>query len=427
MTTVTIPHNVLYAQAGGPTAVLNASAAAVIETCRRHPTRFGRIFAAVNGIKGVLEEALVDTATLDDEALERLKNHPGAAFEACRFDLDPVDDNPAQYERVLAVFKTYQIGYFFYNGGNGSMVTAQKVADYCSAHGHKVTCIGIPKTIDNDLALSHCSPGFGSAAKYLAASLLEATLDLYSMHNTSTRFFALEAMGRNAGWLALAGGLIKQQIPDAPLIILPAERAFNRQAFLQKVAGFFASHGYCCCIVSEGLVDSNGDYISIENVEHTHLKDYTQLGGVAHSIAKIVANQFGCKTHSAVPDYLQRAASHWVSQTDWELAYGAGVAAVEAALDGQHGVLPVVEMVNANPFRWRYKTADLVAVADMEYRVEAHFISEDGMDITQAGLDYLRPLIQGERPLPYRDGLPELQILRFTPVIRQLPAYTAVK
>lgn len=421
------PSNVLYAQAGGPSAVLNASAAAVIETCRLHPERFGRVFAAINGIKGVLEELLVDTATLDADALESLKNHPGAAFEACRFDLDPVEDNPAQYERVLAVFKTYQIGYFFYNGGNGSMVTAQKVADYCSAHGHKVTCIGIPKTIDNDLALSHCSPGFGSAAKYLASSLLEATLDLYSMHNTSTRFFALEAMGRNAGWLAMAGGLIKQQIPNAPLIILPAERPFNREAFLQKVAAFFESHGYCTCIVSEGLVDINGDYISIESVEHTHLKDYTQLGGVAHTIAKIVANQFGCKTHSAVPDYLQRAASHWVSQTDWQLAYDAGVAAVNAALEGLHGVLPVVEVTSTDPFQWQFKTVELFAVADLEYRVEDRFISEDGMDITQAGLDYLRPLVQGERPLTYRDGLPNLRIMTFETVARQLPPYQAVK
>jgi 6-phosphofructokinase 1 len=307
------------------------------------------------------------------------------------------------------------------------MVTAQKVADYCSAHGHKVTCIGIPKTIDNDLALSHCSPGFGSAAKYLASSLLEATLDLYSMHNTSTRFFALEAMGRNAGWLAMAGGLIKQQIPNAPLIILPAERPFNREAFLQKVAAFFESHGYCTCIVSEGLVDINGDYISIESVEHTHLKDYTQLGGVAHTIAKIVANQFGCKTHSAVPDYLQRAASHWVSQTDWQLAYDAGVAAVNAALEGLHGVLPVVEVTSTDPFQWQFKTVELFAVADLEYRVEDRFISEDGMDITQAGLDYLRPLVQGERPLTYRDGLPNLRIMTFETVARQLPPYQAVK
>lgn len=422
-----VSKNVLYAQAGGPTAVINASAAGVIELCQQNQQTFGQVFAAINGIKGVLEEELVDVTDLSQATLDCLKSQPGAAFEACRFDLDPVEDNPQQYQRVLEVFKIYDIGYFFYNGGNGSMVTAQKVSDYCSEHGHPVICIGIAKTIDNDLALSHCSPGFGSAAKYLATSLLEATLDLYSMHNTSTRFFALEAMGRNAGWLALTGGLIKTQMPDAPLIILPAERPFQREAFLQKVRGYFATHGYCTCIVSEGLTDENGDYISIENVEHTHLKDYTQLGGVAHNIAKIVANEFGCKTHSAVPDYLQRAASHIVSQTDWQIAYEAGQAAVQAALNHEHGVLPVVEKTGDSPFAWRFKNIELFAVADLEYRVPDEFLSADGMDISQAGLDYLLPLIQGERPAQFENGLPALKPLQFQRIPKKLDAYITVK
>ncbi|MDX1346984.1 MAG: 6-phosphofructokinase [Thiomicrorhabdus chilensis] len=419
--------NVLYAQAGGPTAVINASAAGVIETCQRHPKHFNRIYAAINGIKGVLEEALVDITNLPENTMERIKNQPGAAFEACRFDLDPIEDNPQQYQRVLEVLKTYDIGYFFYNGGNGSMVTAQKVADYCCEHGHPVICIGVAKTIDNDLAFSHCSPGFGSAAKYLATSLLEATLDLYSMRNTSTRFFALEAMGRNAGWLAIAGGLIKKQIPDAPLIILPAERAFNRQAFLEKVDSFIQSHGYCTCIVSEGLTDENGQYISIENVEHTHLKDYTQLGGVAHTIAKIVSQTFDCKTHSAVPDYLQRAASHLVSQTDWEMAYGAGEAAVQAALDGEHGVLPVIKLTSEQPLSWHYKNVELNAVADLEYLVPDEFLSEDGMDITPSALEYLQPLIQGERPVSFKNGLPDIHPLKFDCVTKQLSEFVAIK
>ncbi|WP_373020325.1 6-phosphofructokinase [Thiomicrorhabdus sp.] len=419
--------NVLFAQAGGPTAVINASAAGVIEKCHAHPETFGTIYAAINGIKGVLEEQLVDVSQLSGDVMERIKNQPAAAFQACRFDLDPIEENPAQYQRVLEVFMAYDIGYFFYNGGNGSMVTAQKVADYCSEHGHPVVCIGVPKTIDNDLALSHCSPGFGSAAKYLATSLLEATLDLYSMHNTSTRFFAIEAMGRNAGWLAIAGGLIKKQIPDVPLIVLTAERPFKREQFLQKVRYFMETKGYCTCIVSEGLTDENGQYISIENVEHTHLKDYTQLGGVAHTIAKIVNKEFDCKTHSAVPDYLQRAASHLVSQTDWEMAYGAGQAAVQAALDGEHGVLPVVEAIGHNPLTWRYKNIDLFAVADLEYRVPDEFITEDGMDVTEAALDYLLPLIQGERAIQFKDGLPDIHPLKFDTVELRLPKYQAIK
>ncbi len=421
------PRNVIYAQAGGVTAVINASAAGVIEMVKRHPEKFGKVYAAINGIVGVLEERLTDASRFSEDTLDRLKTQPGAAFQACRFDLDGIDENPGQYQRVLEVFRTYDIGYFFYNGGNGSMVTAQKVADYCSAHGHPVTCIGVAKTIDNDLALSHCSPGFGSAAKYIATSLLEATMDLFSMHNTSTKFFALEAMGRNVGWLTIAGGLIKTAMPDVPLLILPAERPFERSKFLDRVQQLIDTKGYCVCIVSEGLMDMDGNYISIENVEHTHNNDYTQLGGVAHSLSGLVANTFNCKTHSAVPDYLQRSASHLVSQTDWEMAYRAGKAAVQAALDGKHGVLPVIEVIDTQPLVWRYKNVDLFEVADLEKSVPDEFLTEDGMDITPAAIDYLLPLIKGERHIQYRNGLPDIYPMHFELVEQQLPKYKAVK
>jgi len=420
-------HNVLYAQAGGVTAVINASAAGVIEMARRHPEKFGEIYAAVNGIVGVLEETLTDTTQFTEQMLDQLKTQPGAAFQSCRFDLDTLAENPEQYQRVLAVFRQYNIGYFFYNGGNGSMVTAQKVADYCTEKGHPVTCIGVAKTIDNDLALSHCSPGFGSAAKYIATSLLEATLDLISMHNTSTKFFALEAMGRNAGWLTIAGGLIKTQIPDAPLIVLPAERAFSQQAFLDKVNHFIEHKGYCVCVVSEGLTNEDGSYISIENIEHTHSHDYTQLGGVARTLSNLVAQTFNCKTHSAVPDYLQRSASHIVSETDWQMAYRAGKAAVQAALDGLHGVLPTIQVLSEQPLVWRYQNVDLVEVADLEKRVPDSFICDDGMDITQAALDYLKPLIKGKRPIPYQYGLPAIAPIQYQCIKQQLPPYKVVK
>lgn len=420
-------NNVLYAQAGGVTAVINASAAGVIEMARRHPERFGKIYAAINGIVGVLEETLVDTSQLDEDTLDQLKIQPGAAFQSCRFDLDTLAENPEQYQRVLDVFRQYEIGYFFYNGGNGSMVTAQKVAEYCTAHGHPVTCIGVAKTIDNDLALSHCSPGFGSAAKYIATSLLEATLDLISMHNTSTKFFALEAMGRNAGWLTIAGGLIKTQIPDVPLIVLPAERPFNQQAFLDKTQRLIDQKGYCVCIVSEGLTNADGSYLSIENIEHTHNHDYTQLGGVAHTLSNLVAQTFNCKTHSAVPDYLQRSASHIVSETDWEMAYRTGKAAVQAALDGCHGVLPTVEVIGEHPLVWRYQNVELVAVADLEKRVPDAFISEDGMDVTQAAIDYLKPLVKGQRAMPYQHGLPAIAPITYQCMPKQLPSYKVVK
>lgn len=419
--------NVLYAQAGGVTAVINASAAGVIEMARRHPEQFGKIYAAINGIVGVLEETLTDTAQFNEQMLDQLKVQPGAAFQSCRFDLDTLAENPKQYQRVLDVFRQYEIGYFFYNGGNGSMVTAQKVADYCTQHGHPVTCIGVAKTIDNDLALSHCSPGFGSAAKYIATSLLEATIDLISMHSTSTQFFALETMGRNAGWLTIAGGLIKTQLPDVPLILLPAERAFNQQAFLDKVKRLIDSKGYCVCVVSEGLTNADGSYISIENIEHTHNNDYTQLGGAAHTLSKLVAQTFNCKTHSAVPDYLQRSASHIVSETDWEMAYRAGKASVQAALDGCHGVLPTIKVIGEHPLVWRYQNVDLIEVADLEKCVPDAFISEDGMDITDAALEYLKPLVKGERFMAYQQGLPSIAPIQYQYLPKQLPPYKVVK
>lgn len=419
--------NVLYAQAGGITAVINASAAAVLETVQQHPETFGKVYAAINGIVGVLEEKLVDMSQLTGEQIHRLKSSPGAAFEACRFDLDPIEDNPEQYERVLALFKHYDIGYFFYNGGNGSMVTAQKVADYCTSQGHPVTCVGIAKTIDNDLDISHCSPGFGSAAKFIASSLIEVNMDLKSMHNTSTKFLAFEAMGRNTGWLTIAGGLIKNIIPDAPLLILPAERPFNKEAFLKRVQELFDQKGYCICVVSEGLQDEQGRYVSIANIEHTHLQDYTQLGGVADNLSHMVAEELGVKTHSITPDYLQRSASHFVSQTDWQMAYEAGKAAVLAAKNGEHGVLPIIELVSASPFKWQYKTVDLMTVADLEKRVPDDFLTLDGMDITDAALNYLTPLIQGEVSIEFSNGLPNIRPLDFTLMPQKLSPYKAVK
>lgn len=419
--------NVLYAQAGGVTSVINVSAAAIIETVQQYPDFFGKTYAALNGIKGVLEEDFVDLSDIAQTTLEKLKYQPGAAFKACRFDLDPLDHNPAQYERVLEVFKRYDIGYFFYNGGNGSMVTAKKVADYCGQHGHPVICVGVPKTIDNDLDLSHCSPGFGSAAKYLATSFLEATLDITSMHETSTKFFVMECMGRNTGWLTIAAGLIKDVIPDVPLIILPAEHPFNETAFLQKVDALIAEKGYCVCAASEGLQRENGEYISVASIEHTHERDYIQLGGVGTALSHIVAQHLNSKTHCAIPDYLQRSASHMVSEVDWQMAYAAGKAAVEAALEGLSGVLPIIEVTGVEPFKWIFKTVELDAVANLEKTVPDHFLTEDGMDVTEAALEYLRPLIQGERPVPFKNGLPNIPVIVFTTLDKQLAPFIAIK
>ncbi|WFE67915.1 6-phosphofructokinase [Thiomicrospira sp. R3] len=415
--------NVLYAQAGGVSAVINASAAGVIETVRQHPQVFGKVYAAINGIKGVLDEALVDIDSFSEQDMARLKFLPGAAFKACRFDLETEEARPDQYQRVLEVFTRYQIGYFFYNGGNGSMLTAKKVADYCCRQGHPVICIGVAKTIDNDLAISHCSPGFGSTAKYLATSFFEACLDIQSMHQTSTRFFVLETMGRNVGWLSLAPGLVKKLLPDLPIIILPAERPFRRQAFLDKVQKLIDEHGYCTCSVSEGVRSEDGQFISVAGVEHAHGMTFTQLGGVAEKLGHLVADQLKIKTHSANPDYLQRSASHMVSQTDWDMAYQAGEQAVIAALNGEHGVLPIITKLSDNPFQFGFKTVPLDAVAELEKSVPDSFITEDGMDITQAALDYLLPLVAGERPIAFKHGMPDISPLQLTHLTKQLAPF----
>jgi len=421
------PRNILYAQAGGVTAVINASAAAVIETIQQHPEFSGKTYAAINGIKGVLEEALVDLTDIDQQTVEKLKYQPGAAFKACRFDLDPLEHNPEQYERVLEVFKAYDIGYFLYNGGNGSMVTAQKVSDYCCEHGHQVTCVGVAKTIDNDLDISHCSPGFGSAAKYIATSFIEATIDIHSMHETSTKFFVMEAMGRDVGWLATAAGLVRDVIPDAPLIVLPAERAFDKERFLQRIDELIAAKGYCVCSVSEGIRDTSGNYLSIANIEHTHERDYVQLGGVGETLAHLVGQHLDSKTHSAVLDYCQRSASHLVSQTDWQLAYDAGKAAVEAALKEEHGVLPIIKKTGDQPFTYEFESIQLSEVANLEKKVPDSFITEDGMDVTDEALDYLRPLVQGERSSPFVNGLPDIAPIEFSFVEKKLSNYIAIK
>ena len=419
-------HNALYAQAGGVTAVINASAAAVIETLR-HYAQTPRIYAAINGIQGLLHEELVDVTDITDSELARLKSLPGGAFQACRFDLDTLENRPDQYERLLQIFSHYDIGTFFYNGGNGSMLTAQKVADYCQSKGYPLRCIGVAKTIDNDLALSHCSPGYGSAAKFLASHLLQATLDIQSMSASSTKFFVMEAMGRNVGWLALSAGLVKDVIADLPLIILPAERAFNEQAFLAKVARLIEQHGYCVCMASEGICHADGSCLAVAREEHAHGKVYRQFGGVAQKLAQRVEQALNVKTHSANPDYLQRSSALCVSATDWQMAYEAGAAAVHAAQQGAHGVLPLIQVEKSQSIsqtlQWTFKNYPLADVAELEMTVPDAFITEDGMDITEAGLDYLRPLVMGERKVEWHDGLPDLRPLQWTRVDKALPAF----
>lgn len=418
-----LPTNALYAQAGGVTAVINTSMAAVIETCRLFPDVFGKLYGARNGILGVLHEDLVDLSSTDTDTLDQLMHLPGGALQACRFDLDPIEENPAQYERVYQVLKAHNIGVFFYNGGNGSMLTAQKVADYCAAKGHALQVIGIPKTIDNDMTHTHCSPGYGSAAKYVASSLLEAALDLRAMYPTSTKVFLMETMGRHTGWLALAGSLVLDQLPDLPLLTLFPERPFHYEDFLARVQAHIAQSGYCVVVVGEGIKTPDGNFYAVARPNREHMS-WSQMGGAACKLADELRRDLDTKIHVAIPDYLQRAAAHMVSLTDWEMAYEVGKAAVRAAVQGEHGKLPAIVKTLDEPFDWTTELVPFEQVADEERPVPDSFITADGYHVTHQALAYLRPLVAGERPLNWHHGLPDLKPVTFPPVTKRLPDYT---
>lgn len=410
--------NAFYAQSGGVTSVINASACGVIETARQHPAKIGKVYAGRNGIIGALTEDMIDTSLESDATIALLKQTPGGAFGSCRFKLKSVNDHRAEYERLAAVFKAHDIGYFFYNGGGDSQDTANKVAQFTADQGHAVTCIGIPKTVDNDLPITDCSPGFGSVAKYVAVSTREIGLDLQAMYATSTKVFVFEVMGRHAGWIAAAGGLAKQQAGDPPHIILYPEIPFDEANFLQQVQHYVDTEGYCMVVASEGTCDADGKFIADAGVKDAF--GHVQLGGVAPTLVNKITQNLGHKCHWAVADYLQRAARHIASATDVEQAYAVGKAAVEFALAGKNGVLPVIVRESTNPYVWSIGEAKLSDVANVEEKMPRHFITEDGYGLTEAGRDHLLPLIQGEAYPSYEDGLPVYARLKGEKVSKKL-------
>ncbi|MBF2759283.1 MAG: 6-phosphofructokinase [Ectothiorhodospiraceae bacterium AqS1] len=416
-----MPRNAFYAQSGGVTAVINATAAGVIETARRHPDRFGKLFAGRNGILGALTEELIDTDQESDEAIEALKFTPAGAFGSCRYKLGALEENRAQYERLIDVFRAHDIGYFFYNGGGDSSDTALKVSRIGEMLGYPVVAIGIPKTVDNDLPITDSCPGFGSVAKYVAVSILEASLDVASMASTSTKVFILEVMGRHAGWIAAAGGLAAARQGDPPQVILFPEIEFDEEAFIGKVRESVEREGFCSVVVSEGVRDGQGRFLS-----ESGLKDafgHAQLGGVAPVIANLVRHRLGYKNHWAVADYLQRSARHIASKTDLDHAVALGRAAVNIALGRRNGVMPVIKRISDDPYRWEVGEAALSEVANIEKRVPREYIGEDGFSITDACRRYLAPLIEGEAYPPYRKGLPDYVRLRNAPAPKKLEAF----
>ncbi|MCS5710560.1 diphosphate--fructose-6-phosphate 1-phosphotransferase [Candidatus Berkiella aquae] len=399
------PKNAFYAQSGGVTSVINASAAGVIETARLHPEKIGKVFAGKNGILGALNEELIDTSLISAADIAALRHTPAGAFGSCRYKLKGLKENQAEYERLIAVFEAHNIGYFFYNGGGDSQDTANKVSQLSLEMGHPITCIGIPKTVDNDLPFTDSCPGFGSVAKYVAVSTFEASLDVASMAASSTKVFILEVMGRHTGWIAAAGALAQPHAQGAPHIILFPEVAFNQAEFLQKVQNTVKQKGYCVIVVSEGVAHPDGRFLAESGLRDAF--GHAQLGGVAPYLAGLIKSELNLKNHWAVADYLQRAARHIASQNDVDQAYALGKSAVELAISGKNAVMPIVVRDSHSPYRWHIEDVALSKVANVEKKVPKEFISEDGYGITQACREYLEPLIAGEAYPPYKNGLPE--------------------
>ena len=398
-------NNAFYAQSGGVTAVINASAAGVIEVCRENKSKIGKLYAGLNGIVGALREELIDTSFESDDAISQLLHTPGGAFGSCRYKLKKYEDDVTEYERLIKVFRAHNIGYFFYNGGGDSADTCLKVSQISEKMGYPIRAIHIPKTIDNDLPFTDYCPGFGSVAKYVATSVREASLDIESMCASSTKVFILEVMGRHAGWIAASGGLAASRKGEAPHIILFPEIPFYREAFIERIETTVRQKGYCVIVASEGIRYSDGAHISGSMQRDAF--GHQQLGGVAPTLASMIKQSTGYKYHWALSDYLQRSARHLASKIDVDHAYAAGRRAVEMALEGKTSLMVTIEREKGEKYKWFLGEASLEKVANMEKKMPRNFITKDGFGITKKAKDYLKPLIIGEDFPPFKSGLPQ--------------------
>ena len=413
--------NAFYAQSGGVTAVINASACGLIETARKHKDKIGKVYAGRNGIIGALTEDLIDTTKESKSAIAGLRHTPSGAFGSCRFKLKSLEDNKREYERLIEVFKAHNIGYFFYNGGGDSADTCLKVSQIGDKMGYPITAVHVPKTVDNDLPITDNCPGFGSVAKYIAVSTMEASFDVASMCATSTKVFVLEVMGRHAGWIAAAGAMASTPDHEIPIVVLFPEVEFDQKKFLSSVDEKVKKFGYCSVVVSEGVHWPDGRFLA-----ETGLKDafgHSQLGGAAPVIANMIQDGLGYKYHWGVADYMQRAARHIASKSDVDQAYATGKAAVEYAVKGHNSVMPAIKRTSNKPYRWKIEMAPLSKVANVEKMMPASFISKDGFGITNKCREYLEPLIKGEDYPPYKNGLPRYVILKKAAVPKKLEAF----
>ena len=413
--------NAIYAQSGGVTSVINATAGGVIEAARKSK-RINKLYAGKNGIRGLLREDIIDTSIEDIVEIKKLQHTPGGIFGSCRHKLKDSSSNKKEYERLIEVFRAHDIGYFFYNGGGDSQDTTNKISQFTIDAGFPVQCIGIPKTVDNDLPYTDNCPGFGSVAKYVATSVREASLDVQSMSESSTKVFIMEVMGRHAGWIAASSGLAHDKNNSAPHIILLPEVPFYKAKFLKRVKETIKKHGFCVIVVSEGARFKNGEFIADAGTVDSF--GHKQLGGVAPTIAEMIKDNLGYKYHWAVSDYLQRAARHISSKTDLDQAYAVGKAAVRFALSGENAVMPIIKRVSSNPYSWKIDKVKLSKVANVERKLPQNFITKDGFGVTEACKNYLRPLIQGEAYPPYKDGVIETASLKNKVVKKKLKTFT---
>jgi len=410
--------NAFYAQSGGVTAVINSSACGVIETARKHSDKIGKVYAGENGIIGALTENLIDTSLESDTDIAALNHTPSGGFGSCRYKMKSLEANKAEYERLIEVFKAHNIGYFFYNGGGDSADTCLKVSQLSESMGYPIQAIHIPKTVDNDLPVTDNCPGFGSVAKYVAVSTMEASFDVASMAATSTKVFVLEVMGRHAGWIAAAGGLVNSSIP---VVILFPVVDFDEKAFFDKVDNNVKEFGYCTIVVSEGTKWPDGRFLAEQGTRDDF--GHAQLGGAAPVVANLIKNALGYKFHWAVADYLQRSARHLASNSDVVQAYALGQAAVEMALEGKNSVMPAIIRISNNPYKWEIGCGELKDVANVEKMMPKNYISADGFSITDSCREYLLPLIEGENYPPYNDGLPNYVVLKKSKVVQKLPPF----
>jgi 6-phosphofructokinase 1 len=418
MATSKKPMNAFYAQSGGVTAVINASAAGVIETARKYKKKIGTVYAGRNGIIGALTEDLIDTGKESVKSIAALRHTPSGAFGSCRYKLKSLEANKREYERLIEVFKAHNIGYFFYNGGGDSADTCLKISQLGESMGYPIKAVHVPKTVDNDLPITDNCPGFGSVAKYIAVSTREASFDVASMCKTSTKVFILEVMGRHAGWIAAAGGLASTKDCEIPIVILFPEVAFDKDKFLAKVDANVKKFGYCTVVVSEGVKSADGKFLADQGLRDAF--GHAQLGGVAPVVASIIKEGLNLKYHWGVADYLQRAARHIASKTDVDQAYAVGKAAVELAVKGRNSVMPTVVRASNKPYKWKIGVADLSKVANVEKMMPVDFITADGFGITAKCRQYLEPLIKGEDYPPYKDGMPQYVRLKNVAVKKKL-------